>query len=177
MVDTKQRILNNAIELFSSKSFEETSIIDICEKCSSTKGTFYYHYKSKDDLLLEYYDMLLMDTIKVTNDLIILDSPYEQLWKLMENQMQRAIKLGPDLLKRLIIVDINRECGLFTPYASFRKKRSIEYVDLVLNIIAKGQEKGEIRHTKKQRELYFAFISGMETINMNWSATGGKLEL
>ncbi|HEX3028983.1 MAG TPA: TetR/AcrR family transcriptional regulator [Clostridia bacterium] len=177
MKNTKQLILDTAIKMFSENSFNKISIMDICEKCSITKGTFYYHYNSKNELLLAYYESLLINTISITKDLIAFDSPYEQLWRLLESVIDNEISMGCDLLKHLIIIDIERECGLFTPYAALRKKRSVEYIDLVKSIIIKGQEAGEIRNNIKPRELYFAFIAAAQTVIINWASTNGRLPI
>lgn len=59
----KRKITNKSIELFEEKGFTQTSIQDIVNELEVTKGTFYYYYSSKEQLLmdihLEYIDELL----------------------------------------------------------------------------------------------------------------------
>ncbi len=47
----KQELLQIAYRLFLSKGYEETSIDEIIEEAKIAKGTFYYHFKSKEALL------------------------------------------------------------------------------------------------------------------------------
>lgn len=47
----KQELLQIAYRLFLSKGYEETSIDEIIEEAQIAKGTFYYHFKSKEALL------------------------------------------------------------------------------------------------------------------------------
>lgn len=59
----KRKITDKSIELFEQKGFTQTSIQDIVDELGVTKGTFYYYYSSKEQLLmdihLEYIDDLL----------------------------------------------------------------------------------------------------------------------
>lgn len=49
---TKQDIFSAAAKFFVERGFDETSVDDIAEAADVAKGTFYYHFKSKDDVLL-----------------------------------------------------------------------------------------------------------------------------
>jgi len=48
--ETKERILAAAKELFLSQGYAGTTVDAICEKAQLTKGSFYYFFKSKEDL-------------------------------------------------------------------------------------------------------------------------------
>jgi AcrR family transcriptional regulator len=47
-----QRVLDAALELFSEHGFEGTSLQDIADRLGVTKAAVYYHFRTKDDLLL-----------------------------------------------------------------------------------------------------------------------------
>lgn len=47
----KQEILDNALLLFSEKGYEKTTIEDILTKTGISKGTFYYYFETKEDVL------------------------------------------------------------------------------------------------------------------------------
>ena len=63
--DRRERIIGAAWKLFREKGFAEATINDIINEASISKGTFYYYFRSKDDLL---------DTLSE-----ILDREYERL--------------------------------------------------------------------------------------------------
>jgi len=48
---TRDRILAVALELFSAKGYEGTSIRDIAEHMEMTKAAVFYHFPAKEDLL------------------------------------------------------------------------------------------------------------------------------
>ncbi|MGB9663166.1 MAG: TetR/AcrR family transcriptional regulator [Moorellaceae bacterium] len=47
----REEIMNAAEELFKEKGVEETSVNDITHRAGIAKGTFYWYFKSKDELL------------------------------------------------------------------------------------------------------------------------------
>jgi AcrR family transcriptional regulator len=50
--DTRQRILDVALELFIEQGYDGTSLRQISERLGVTKAALYYHFASKEDLLL-----------------------------------------------------------------------------------------------------------------------------
>jgi AcrR family transcriptional regulator len=49
---TRERILDVALDLFVEEGYEATSLRQIAEVMGFTKAALYYHFRSKDDLLL-----------------------------------------------------------------------------------------------------------------------------
>ena len=47
----KKEFLDTAQELFFSRGYEQTSVETIIKKIGLSKGSFYYYFKSKEDLL------------------------------------------------------------------------------------------------------------------------------
>jgi AcrR family transcriptional regulator len=49
--DTRSRILDIALELFSEHGFDGTTLQQIADRLGFSKAALYYHFRSKDDLL------------------------------------------------------------------------------------------------------------------------------
>ncbi len=49
---TRERILDVALDLFIEKGFDRTSLREIAERLGVTKAALYYHFASKDDILM-----------------------------------------------------------------------------------------------------------------------------
>lgn len=65
--ERKNEILDAADELFGRKGFDGTSTNDILEKVGIARGTLYYHFKSKEDImdaLIERYSIQLLNAAK-----------------------------------------------------------------------------------------------------------------
>jgi TetR/AcrR family transcriptional repressor of nem operon len=54
--DTKQKLLNTALELVWENSYGSVSVDDICNRAGVNKGSFYYAFKSKSDLAAAAYE-------------------------------------------------------------------------------------------------------------------------
>lgn len=53
MQNTKERILEVSLELFSQKGFDAVSIRDICKRVNIKESSVYYHFKNKQAILDE----------------------------------------------------------------------------------------------------------------------------
>lgn len=69
----KEKILGAASQLLSEKSFNEISLAQIAARAGVTKGSVYYYYRTKDDILCDVADGYLM-------------SMYDELIAWMENK-------------------------------------------------------------------------------------------
>src|SRR5256885_9478815 len=49
--DTRSRIQDVALELFTEHGYEATSLREIAERLGVTKAALYYHFKTKDDIV------------------------------------------------------------------------------------------------------------------------------
>lgn len=66
--DTRERILDCSLSLFSSRGYDSVGIAEICTAAEVTKPTLYYHFMSKDGL----YETLWQEKIApLQNDLSV----------------------------------------------------------------------------------------------------------
>lgn len=49
--DTRERIRSVAMELFSERGYEKTSLREIAERLGVTKAALYYHFRTKEDIV------------------------------------------------------------------------------------------------------------------------------
>jgi TetR/AcrR family transcriptional repressor of nem operon len=60
--DTRSHIVEKADRLFYEKGFEHTSFADIADSVQISRGNFYYHFKTKDDILDAVIERRLANT-------------------------------------------------------------------------------------------------------------------
>src|SRR5688572_23344155 len=60
---TRLTILRKALELIYVKGYQTTSIDDIIATTQVTKGAFYYHFKTKDEMGLAIINEILKPTL------------------------------------------------------------------------------------------------------------------
>ncbi|UUU40250.1 TetR/AcrR family transcriptional regulator [Streptomyces sp. NBC_00162] len=56
--DTRQRIQDIALELFVEQGYEKTSLREIAERLDVTKAALYYHFKTKEDIIVSVFNDL-----------------------------------------------------------------------------------------------------------------------
>jgi len=63
---TRERIVDKADQLFYEQGFEHTSFTQIAEALGISRGNFYYHFKTKDEIL----DAVISHRIVRTNSML-----------------------------------------------------------------------------------------------------------
>ncbi|MFE2060559.1 TetR/AcrR family transcriptional regulator [Streptomyces sp. NPDC059446] len=56
--NTRQRIQDVALDLFAEQGYEKTSLREIAEHLQVTKAALYYHFKTKEDILVSIFEDL-----------------------------------------------------------------------------------------------------------------------
>jgi TetR/AcrR family transcriptional regulator, transcriptional repressor for nem operon len=97
-VETKQKIINKSLQLFSVKGYYNTSINDILEATGLTKGGLYGHFKSKEDIWYAVYDQ----AVTIWKDIVFkdirkIDDPLKRIKKALDNDLQNY--LGADVFE------------------------------------------------------------------------------
>lgn len=137
----KENLLQTCIQLFEKKGFSETSITDIVHALGVTKGTFYYYFTSKEQVLMTIHSRYI-------------DGLIEQQEKILEQSCSNIEKLE-SLIDMLImnIVPKGRSARVF-----FRELRHLSDANLRVvrekrdhvryameEVIKQGIDSGEFR--------------------------------
>jgi AcrR family transcriptional regulator len=89
----KETIIHESLKLFSLKGFLSTSLHDIIRAANTSKGGFYNHFTSKEDLFFQVLDearrIWREKNLSNLDDLI---NPLEKIKKLLENYTDRYLK-------------------------------------------------------------------------------------
>lgn len=81
---TRARIMDTAEELILQRGYAATSVDQIIERLKVTKGTFFYHFKKKDDLARALIERFAAADRKILEDLVsrsekLSDDPVQQV--------------------------------------------------------------------------------------------------
>lgn len=66
--DVQKMILDAAEDLLAQKSLKEVTLAQIADHANVAKGTVYYYFKNKEDILFAIFDRYLADQWKQLND-------------------------------------------------------------------------------------------------------------
>ncbi len=97
--ETKQKLINTAIELIWSESYNAVSVDEICRKADVKKGSFYHFFPSKAHLALETMDSCMNETKLHYDDIFSATRPPLERFELMvkyvvDQQKEISAELG-----------------------------------------------------------------------------------
>ena len=69
----KKELLNIAYDMFLTRGYENTHVDEIIEKAQIAKGTYYYYFQSKEQMLEEVIDMMIDSETKMAEQVIGMD--------------------------------------------------------------------------------------------------------
>lgn len=169
---SKDKIIRTAWDLFYEKGYDATTLNDIIEKAGVAKGTFYYHFPSKDTLLNtlstildEQYERLdheLPEDMNTFDALMYLNAEVHQYiedhidYRLMAS-LYSAQLLNED---RCNLLDKNRY-----------------YFRLLTRIIETGQRRGEIIPDKSASEIVKLYGLCERALVTDWCMNNGNYSL
>lgn len=84
-------LLNDAlIQLIREKGYDNVTIEEITERANLGRSTFYLHYQSKDDLLIEHHDDLVahLRLVRLSRNELLGDEPQPEMVELLEQLSQ-----------------------------------------------------------------------------------------
>jgi len=158
---TRSMILNKAFELIYVKGYQTTSIDDIIATTQVTKGAFYYHFKTKDEMGLAIINEILKPTL--TNSFIeplqTEENPLDAIYNLMDNLLMKN-----DFLKVEYGCPASNFTQEMTPWNSeFNKalnELTQEWTKAITATIERGKKSGTIRKDINAKQVTIFVMSG-----------------
>ena len=165
---TRDFIINQAYELFMQRGYNAVTVQDICNACNISKPTFYYHLRSKEEIILNIYDPIVKNLTGHLLNALLADNYWEQLMVLFESLVQESVKFGIDVHRQLFISNLNHDYGSF----DFRE----ELTRVAVNLVEKAQQAGQIRNQSPAKVLYEASAYAFLGYELTWCIKGEKFE-
>lgn len=162
---TRQRIVQAAFKLFYEKGFKSTSINDVMKATKMTKGAFYHHYKSKQELGLEVIEQKIRQ--RVYEGMITpLQQPGNAI-EILEQTFLNRVKSFPLYDKKYGCPMNNfiNEIGNYEGTYQLALKNIIEkWKSALVTLIEKGKEQGTIKDSIQSEAVAISLISAFEGI-------------
>lgn len=169
---TRQNILQKAFELIYSHGYQTTSVDDIIATTQVTKGAFYYHFKTKDEMGLAIINERMKPTFKNTfiepfqSDVNPLDTIYNLMYNLLIENEDLKVEYGCPAS------NFTQEMAPWNiEFTKALNELSLEWEKAMINAIEKGKENGTIKSEVNAKEVTVFVMSGY------WGVRNlGKLE-
>ena len=168
----KTRIVSAAWQLFYEKGYDQTTVDDIIALSCTSKGSFYYYFSTKDELLGTLSN--------------VLDDFYDELAAKMEPSMNSFDKLlylnekAHEMIEKKIPLDLLT--SLYSTQLTFKGNRHLldknrVYYQLITEIAEEGQKRGEIRTDKPVSEIVRYYSLCERALITDWCLNQGSYSL
>jgi AcrR family transcriptional regulator len=160
---TLERLVDAGIELFGSQGFHATSVREIVDAAGLTKGAFYHHFESKEDLLHVIHEEFI--DFHLAGQRVILaevQTPHERLYHLM-----RLLALGVARYTSQVAVYFQEYRALpGDDFPDVHAKRA-QGRDAFVQVIADGVASGDFREDIEPRRAAMGVL-GMGNWIYQW---------
>lgn len=168
-MNLKEKIIHESLRLFSLKGFLSTSIHDILEAANASKGGFYNHFQSKEELFMA----VLSQAQRIWRERNLMglnevESPVNKIRKLLENYRDRYLKDAENFPGGCIFVTLSVELDDQRPHLSHELNKGFNgFRAMIKRFLDQGKACGELRHevnTEALAEMIFAGMLGASVI-------------
>jgi AcrR family transcriptional regulator len=169
MTDLQDRILHESLRLFSLKGFLNTSVTDIMDAANTSKGGFYNHFASKEDLFFQ----VLGQARRIWRERVLygldeIESPVARIQRLLVNYRDRYLKDSENFPGGCIFVTFSVELDDQYPHLCEEvNKGFVGLKGLLGRLLDEGKASGELDgavDTQAVTEMLFAGMIGASVI-------------
>ncbi|MBM7552611.1 TetR/AcrR family transcriptional regulator [Thalassobacillus pellis] len=172
MSELRESIMRTSLELFEKHGFHGVTVNQIVAASNTSKGGFYHHFQSKDELLFVIHDTFItyvLKEAKAANE--IHQSPINKIQAIV-----KAFVRVFDLYKPHISVFYQESIYLKPEYEKQMKRKRDAFKQMVFQVIKEGQESGDFRR-ELPMEIVGMAILGMVNWIYKWYQRDGKYSI
>ena len=168
----KAKIVEAAWELFHEKGYDNTTIDDIIKRSGTSKGSFYYHFDSKDAFLGTLSEILDEKYLELSQEIEDDMNNFDKLIYL-DAKMHEALEnmVNADLLASLYSTQLVSKTG-----QNLLDQNRI-YYRLIGRIVEEGQKRGEIVENKSVSEIVKYYAMCERALVSEWCLSKGSYSL
>lgn len=159
----REDIIHESMKLFSLKGYVNTGINEIIETVGSSKGGFYNHFASKEELFNEVLTQAQeMWRNRVLHGLSELETPLDKVIRLLENYRDRYLKDGENFPGGCIFITFSVELDDQQP--QLMQEVNMGFVGLknmLKRFLEEAKELGELKQDVNTNRLTEMIFSGM----------------
>lgn len=154
--ERRAEILDAAEELFISRGYENTAISDIVKKLGVAQGTFYYYFKSKDEILCSIIERYVNQM--VGNAASVLDKPGLSAQERLEETVKRLLRF-PEIKRSIFFVMHDEKNELMRHRILHMSVARL--MPIFKSLITQGIEQGFLE-LEYPDEFVFLIVSGIQ---------------
>ena len=168
----KEKIIHESLKLFSLNGFLSTSILEIISAAETSKGGFYNHFTSKEDLFYQVLD----ESRKIwrernLNGLDEVEDSIGKLKQLLKNYRDRYLLDAENFPGGCIFIMFAVELGNSRPHLSREVQKGFVGLRVMINrLLVEGKDSGEFYNGINTDAITEILFNGMLGASVNYSA-------
>ncbi|MDP4104550.1 MAG: TetR/AcrR family transcriptional regulator [Bacillota bacterium] len=167
---TRKKILETALFLFSTKSFDDTTVDEIVKLSGTSKGAFYTHFKSKYEIFLEKFKEIDEFYIEFAQSLTGDKKASDRLVHFSESQMVFLRDYWGKSLFRTLYTNASPDNNYFLD-----KDRAL--FKIINQFVTEGQQAGEFKLDLSADEITVLITRCMRGTLFDWCISPGDFDL
>ena len=168
--ETKQKLISSAMRLYKRYGYANVTIEQICEAVGIAKNTYYYHFESKDALLLAYLLEQKDLTVQALGDVLFTEqNNFEKFWFIQKKRIAVLLDCGIDIICHLR--------DMKTVHSAFAAQHKEGALTLEAKIIKAAQADGTVRNQTDSLSLTAAGAMLFCGVLIIWIAMDGVFDL
>ncbi|WP_281883395.1 TetR/AcrR family transcriptional regulator [Paenibacillus sp. YYML68] len=170
--ELKERIFEQAVQLFHDKGYEQVTVQEIASQCGIAKGTFFNYYAKKEDILLDLGEsqLELLEESVVRHQHV--EHPKERVLLVLNDLLLRFAD-NSELMKLAAVEMIK------SAYLTEKESRSVRQLHAQLSsLIDRSKEEGRLRSRWETDDIATTLVSVYFHTMMSWtllSASGASI--
>lgn len=165
----KENIVHESLKLFSLKGFSSTSLQDILKAASTSKGGFYNHFQSKEDLFFAVVEEARrIWRLRNLADMDLHEKPLDKIVQLLDNFKNRYLKDSDNFPGGCVFITLSVELNDQRPHLSKELDQGFDGLKkLFKNLLDEGIRSGDLprnANTGSMTEILFSGIVGASVI-------------
>jgi TetR/AcrR family transcriptional regulator, cholesterol catabolism regulator len=168
--ETRQALIDSALKLFGAQGYAATSVQEITDAAGVTKGAFYHHFESKEDLLRLIHDEFLDYQLAILK--VALDQETDPETRLRD-LLRALLESTARYMANVTIFYQERRHLSGARFKAIKRKRD-EFDRLFREVIDRGVRDGVFRDDLDSRIVGLGIL-GMCAWVHQWYRPGGRL--
>lgn len=175
-INTKNKLFETAIGLIKEKGYDSVTISEICEKAGVAKGTFYVHYKSKEDIIKEsYYSDMSQFVLKQYQKLISKDKNMNiknKIQAFLLSEIMFSDYVGYTMTCRAYVTNLT-EC-ISEDSRHFERRGFTEKLNM---LILEGIEQNIFETDQTAEEIFLYLESFIRGLMASWCFSNAQFDI
>lgn len=165
-IDSKNRLVVAATDLFNENGYQNTAVQDICTKAGLSVGVFYHYFGSKQDALQAVLRQKSVELMR------FIDEESQS-----KDHIEAILEVLGFICRQQTDGPFELICNTFAPTVNKLVERDPMLRDFVYNIVRSGQETGELTDEFPHQVIAEDLLNSARGFVFYWCEEGGSFDV